>query len=201
MHTEPSSTTGRPRSYDPEEAIEKAAQLFWQRGYDTASMTELLQAMGIGKGSFYLSYPGGKKELFEKILHRQGEKLVQTLADEIRLDKNPLEGIKNFFRNLAVQAPESWPNGCFVSNTLVEQTNRDTPLRQQAQLWFDKLEKEFASALKKAQKKGIMEKKGKTKVLARYLISTWHGLQVSRRALTTKKDLSKIIELHLSVLH
>lgn len=199
MENEP--ITGRPKSYDPDEVIEKATLLFWQKGYDTTSMTELLMAMGIGKGSFYLSYPGGKKELFEKILHQQGQELVHTLSGEIQSGKNPLEGIKSFFRNLAFQNPEIWPNGCFVSNTLVEQANRDEFLRQQAQSWFDKLEKELTSALKKAQKKGIMKTKDKPKVLARYLISSWHGIQVSRGVLTAKKDLLKIIELHLSVLH
>jgi len=95
----------------------------------------------------------------------------------------------------------NWFNGCFISNTLVEQSHQDTSLRDQATVWFKKIEKEFISALKKAKKKRLLKTKEKPRVLARYLISAWNGLQVSRRILSQKKDLEKIIELHLSVLH
>jgi len=101
-------SSGRPRTFDPQKATEKAALLFWQKGYDTTSMTDLLHAMGIGKGSFYLTYPGGKKELFEKVLHQQGSQLLHNLTLEISSGSDPIEGIKNFFRSIASVDSENW---------------------------------------------------------------------------------------------
>ena len=52
---------GRPKIFDEQEVISKASQIFWEKGYEAASAEELLKAMGIGKGSFYLFFKGGKK--------------------------------------------------------------------------------------------------------------------------------------------
>jgi TetR/AcrR family transcriptional repressor of nem operon len=51
--------TGRPKTFDERAVIERAQRVFWRRGYSAASTDELLAAMGIGKGSFYLAFPGG----------------------------------------------------------------------------------------------------------------------------------------------
>lgn len=53
---------GRPKIFDEREAIQNATEIFRNKGYDTASAEELLNAMGIGKGSFYLAFKGGKQE-------------------------------------------------------------------------------------------------------------------------------------------
>lgn len=200
MQTDSIAAPGRPRTFNPQEALEKATVLFWQKGYDSTSMTELLQEMGIGKGSFYLIYPGGKKELFEKVLHEQGVRLIDSLRLELKTNPEPLEGIKNFFRNIASADSESWYNGCFISNTLIEQTNRAPSLRGQAMYWLEKLEKELTTALKKARKNGTFKARQKPKIVAKYLVSAWNGLHISRRMVLEKKDLKKIIDLQLSIL-
>src|SRR5690606_4205010 len=59
---------GRPKIFDEKEAIRKATDVFWKNGYEASSTEELLSAMGIGKGSFYLHFKGGKKELYQRSL-------------------------------------------------------------------------------------------------------------------------------------
>ncbi len=63
---------GRPREFDVDEALERAMRLFWERGYEGVSLTDLTKAMGITKPSLYAAF-GDKKELFRKALDRYTE--------------------------------------------------------------------------------------------------------------------------------
>src|SRR5947207_4281178 len=60
---------GRPREFDLEKALDVALHVFWRRGYEGASMTDLTEAMGITKPSLYAAF-GNKEELFRKTLDR-----------------------------------------------------------------------------------------------------------------------------------
>ncbi|MGZ0147021.1 TetR/AcrR family transcriptional regulator [Kribbella sp. WER1] len=63
---------GRPREFDVDEALERAMRLFWERGYEGVSLTDLTKAMGISKPSLYAAF-GDKQELFRKALERYAE--------------------------------------------------------------------------------------------------------------------------------
>ena len=63
MTPPPPPRLGRPREFDPEVALERALEAFWTHGYDATSITDLLDATGLAKGSLYKGF-GDKKHLF-----------------------------------------------------------------------------------------------------------------------------------------
>lgn len=77
--------TGRPRSFDRDEALEGAIAVFWEHGYDTTSIALLTQALGIGAPSLYAAF-GDKRALFleavDRYIHTYGAFTRRALTDE-----------------------------------------------------------------------------------------------------------------------
>ncbi len=69
MTTKHSRTPGRPRQFDPEQAVETAQHLFHSRGYDAVSVADLTKAFGINPPSFYAAF-GSKLGLYTRVLKR-----------------------------------------------------------------------------------------------------------------------------------
>jgi AcrR family transcriptional regulator len=65
------ATRGRPRTFDPDIALRRALDVFWERGYEGASLSDLAKAMGIASASIYACF-GSKEELFRKVMALYG---------------------------------------------------------------------------------------------------------------------------------
>src|SRR5262245_50396974 len=77
--TENSVPRGRPRSFDADEAVDRAMKLFHARGYDAVGVAELVAAFGIKPPSFYAAF-GSKLGLLERALERYGKSEANVFA-------------------------------------------------------------------------------------------------------------------------
>src|SRR5271156_3918908 len=64
--------TGRPRNFCTETVLDRAMEVFWRKGYEGASLSDLTEAMGINRPSLYAAF-GDKEALFRKVLDRYEE--------------------------------------------------------------------------------------------------------------------------------
>ncbi|MHA4807172.1 TetR/AcrR family transcriptional regulator [Flavitalea flava] len=190
---------GRPQQFDEQEALDKATDLFWTRGYEATSMEELLMAMGLGKGSFYHAF-GSKRVLFEKVLDRFINESIGRLKRELDNTDMPMERIREFFRSIAASPAALHQKGCFMGNTLVELMNIDKPMRMRAVKKLEGLEQLFLQQIKIAQRTGELKTRENPATLARYLLTVWNGLNITRRIYPDPSELRPLIEMQLAVL-
>lgn len=108
--------TGRPRTFDREQALDAAMTLFWAQGYEPTSLNQLKAAMGaISPASFYAAF-GSKEALFEEVVARYQASYGQVTASLSEETLPPREAIERALRQSAImQTDPAYPPGCFMT--------------------------------------------------------------------------------------
>ena len=105
---------GRPRSFDEAEALEKATQVFWSKGYDGVTIDDLVAGMGVGRPSLYAVF-GDKRTLFLRALRAYAERKGASAAKALFSPQSLRDSIAGFLRYAVESATEkgSAP-GCLI---------------------------------------------------------------------------------------
>jgi AcrR family transcriptional regulator len=98
-------TRGRPRSFDEVEAVEKATQVFWSKGYDGVTIDDLVAGMGVGRPSLYAVF-GDKRTLFLRVLRAYAEKKGALAAKAIFSPQPLRDSLASFLRHIVETATE-----------------------------------------------------------------------------------------------
>lgn len=130
-------TGGRKREFDENIALYAAMEVFWEKGYVGASLSELTEKMGINKPSMYSVF-GNKEELFIKATRLYiGALASPHMAYLHESDVNLRQRIKNYLMSMvAMQCDPATPNGCFIALCEAEATAGDMP-KEAAQLLME----------------------------------------------------------------
>lgn len=113
MTTEISRARGRPRRFDPEEAVATAQQLFHAKGYDAVSVADLTKALHINPPSFYAAF-GSKAALYSRILDRYAETGAIPLQQILRADRPVAESLAEVLDFAARTYADPAASGCMV---------------------------------------------------------------------------------------
>jgi len=194
------SMKGRPKQYEEHELVERAMKVFWEKGYNASSAKDLMEAMDIGQGSFYLNFKGGKKELYQKTLKRFWKISKKQLKDGAENSNNPVLFIKGFFYSIMNRSRQEAANGCYLGNSIVEFRNLDVEMRKLASNLMSQFEKEFENILIFAQQNKNLGKEKSPSVIAKCLINLWNGVNITQRVGYNTQQLEDMIKTNLSIL-
>jgi AcrR family transcriptional regulator len=112
--TMPRPIKGRPRGFDRNEALAQALDVFWQRGYEPASIVELCTAMGINPPSLYAAF-GNKATLFLEAVNFYDRKYWDAARVAMGQEPDVYRGIASFFKEAAaILLSPLAPCGCLV---------------------------------------------------------------------------------------
>jgi AcrR family transcriptional regulator len=105
----------RPRNFDEDDVLDRAMRLFWERGYEGASLHELLAATGLTKSSIYKAF-GSKEALFRRIVERYDRHFL-GFRREALAEKTPRAIVERLLMGMAeLHAGQGTPPGCLATN-------------------------------------------------------------------------------------
>lgn len=188
----------RPKSFDREDVLEKAMDTFWERGYEATSIQDLVESMGINRGSLYDTF-GDKRELFRAVIAFYNAKIMRQAIARLEAPGASKPAIVEHFR--AVATPEEVDcRGCLITNSAVEMGIRDPELRRQVAANLQRVEDAFFKALTRAQDKGEVAADVDTRSLARYFTCLMQGLRVMSKLRPDPVVLQSIVTVALDAM-
>ena len=188
---------GRPREFELDDAIEKAAALFWRNGYEGTSLSDLTTAIGISPPSFYFAF-GSKEGLFRTVIERYFAE--QSKLAEAALRKSTPRAIATHFLNgyADVLTDPLHAPGCLAMNSSLPCTVGD-PLRA----WLAELREQtrvrFRDRFAKASGSGGLPAGMDADSLARLMLVIAWGMAVEAQSGASRKVLRRMIALALPV--
>ena len=178
----------RPREFNPDTAIADAMSVFWEHGYDAASLRELLKGMGLTRGSLYKAFVD-KKSLFLRVLERYEVEAVQTAA--AYLSRGPEDGVERIlkaFEGVVQTAKNGDRRGCLLCSAAAGPAAVDEEIAEIVHAQLDKMRLGFEHALSESQAwKGVDEKERKE--FSCFLLSQYVGLRILVRSNAPISDL------------
>jgi len=173
----------RTKEFDPDAALQAAQELFWQRGYEATSMSDLVDRLGIGRASIYATF-GNKHELYLKALERYDRAGLPPMVRELSQPGPALPAVRSVVRRYATEAADEQlrVNGCLVTNTASELAPHDAAAARHVERNWDQLEAVLHSALIRAQAQGELPADRDPLTLARMLLVLMQGLRVVGKA-------------------
>ncbi|MFI5679150.1 TetR/AcrR family transcriptional regulator [Streptomyces cellulosae] len=191
----------RTKEFDPEAALQSAIELFWQRGFEATSMSDLVEHLGIGRASIYATF-GSKHELYLRALDRYGETHDPQLLRELSQPGPALPAVRAVVRRFAAEAAaeKSRLTGCFVTNTAAELAPHDTTAARRVELSWEHIETLLHSALVRAQAQSELPEDRDPQALARMLLVLMQGLRVVGKASTDPARVRDAAEQALALL-
>ncbi len=188
--------TGRPRSFCVEDALDRAMDVFWRKGYQGASLHDLTEAMGINAPSLYACFDN-KEGLFRAVLDRYedaGKGFLQEVLDA----PTSRASAERFLQGVASRAtdPENHPPGCLLLQSGLASEDQRIP----NELARHRAEKELAlrERFNCAQLQGDLPASADPAALARYLVTVANGMCVQASAGAKAEELHMVAAMALA---
>lgn len=199
----------RPRTFDEDQAVERAMLLFWRHGYEGTSVRDLGDELGLRPGSLYAAF-GDKRSLFHRALDRycagQGEGLLSAiegpgpLLPKLRAVLVGVAEANQLAVARAAAGEPGSPPGCLMVATAMEQVPHDPDAARRVRATFDRIEATLAAAVAAAVERGELPAGTDPSATAAFLVTFLQGLQVVSAADPGHARIEASVDLALGVL-
>ncbi len=180
--------------FDREQVIDKAKDLYWEKGFHATSMRNLQDVIDMRPGSIYATF-GSKEGLFKEALIRYTELGIAQLAQCRAESTTPIEALTVFIKHLVLRTQHDAPNGmCMLAKTVAELTDDHAELLAEAKRSLKTMETEFAKLIEEAQEIGEVGKDKSAQQLARHVQVQISGLRIYAKANDGDAPLEQMVE-------
>lgn len=187
---------GRPRAFDMDQALDRALDVFWRKGYEGASICDLTAAMDINPPSLYAAF-GNKEGLFRKAVDRYTARHAGFLQEALALTKAK-DCIKALLRRTADSlTDESTPPGCLLVQGIAGAGEHAKCISDELCARRAANEKAIRERLKRAKTEGDLPKDADPSALARFIATVTQGMAVQAVAGASRAELRRVAETAL----
>ncbi|MFI6319802.1 TetR/AcrR family transcriptional regulator [Nonomuraea sp. NPDC050556] len=181
---------GRPRSFDRSAALDKAVRLFWSKGYEATSISDLTAALGIGAPSLYAAF-GDKKALFDEVVEAYGIRYGGFMARALAEEPTAKQSIARLLHEVADEHTRvGRPRGCMLL-CAGENTNNADVAEHLRQLRAGNVA-DFERRIQADVEAGLLPQDTDVSVLALYIGSVVKGMSQSARDGATREELEQV---------
>jgi AcrR family transcriptional regulator len=186
--------SGRTRQFDADEALDRALEVFWARGYEGATLPELTKAMGINRPSLYAAF-GNKEQLFRKALDHYQTGPQSFLAEALKKPtaRGTVEALLSGF--VGMQRDRDKARGCLIVSGALACGEGAEPVRRELVRLRQAAVIVLRERFEQAVREGDLQKGTDCATLARYIVTVLNGLAVQAVSGATEKELRKVSEL------
>ncbi|KAA8603079.1 MULTISPECIES: TetR/AcrR family transcriptional regulator [Vibrio] len=180
--------------FDRQDVVDKATNLYWEKGFHATSMRNLQDVIDMRPGSIYATF-GSKEGLFKETLARYTELGILNLNRFRNETDSPIQALENFVRRVVVESKQSSPNGmCMLAKTVAELTDEHSELLEEAKKSLKIMEGEFAKVIAEAQELGEISKEREPAQLARHVQVQIAGLRTYAKTCDDIDLLNSMVE-------
>lgn len=187
----------RNKAFDPEEKLQKARDLFWEKGYHATSMQDLVEAMQLNRASIYDTY-GDKHALFLQCLGSYAKHKQEEYKAAAAGAASPIDAVEAIIRK-ALERTLQEGKACMVVKSSFELAAADKEVNNVLQNDGARLTDILEVLLKKAQSAGEISKQRDVNMLANYIIANFSGLWQTYIISQNKKLVTQMVEFLVEV--
>ena len=190
----------RLKDFDEERVLDRAVDCFWKHGYESTSVRDLAQAMGIGGASLYNAY-GDKRALFGRSLERYANRSMRDRIARMETEHRPREAICAFIAEIvdrSLKDPDR--KGCLLINSALDVAPHDTEIGKVVAGYLDELRAFFRRNIEAAQRVGQVPRSVDAEEVSGHLLGVLAGVRVLARTGARRKVLESVVRPALALL-
>jgi AcrR family transcriptional regulator len=184
----PEKRRGRPRAYDPDQALAKATETFWEAGYAAASLDALSAATGMNRPSLYGAF-GDKQALFQAAMRRYQDQARAGMKIALGSPGTLRESLARFYKAGLDTYLAGGPRGCFLIGSGLSQAAADPAIRDTVAAGVRELDAGLTLRLTMAQAAGELPPSADPPALARVVCGMLNALAVRARLGESRAEL------------
>ena len=170
------------KQFNTDKALGEAMNAFWARGFEATSVQDLVDCMGINRGSLYATF-GGKRSLFIEALRRYDANQRRDWIAALTEAKSPRDAINGAFEGAVSAVLDAGSrDGCLLVNTALELSPHDPEISEIVSHGLSEMESFFRGMIEKGQASGEIPRTVAPVDTARSLLGLLIGLRVLARS-------------------
>lgn len=180
------------KTFDEDDAISKAMKVFWEKGFEPASIADLIAGTGITRGSLYNAF-GGKEQLFVKALLKYDQDNRRAFLAELEAMDDPRRAIAAVFDGIVAETlADTEKKGCFIVNTASELATHGEEVNRIVHNGIREFEAFFRRSIEVAQARKDIPQRVDPEATAKALLAMVVAIRVLGRGVFDKSALTTI---------